>query len=266
MDAFRTHLKRVPTLSAFAVVSGLLHVSASAQPSDGSVPAEAAHLFAYSPRERMEALFEEGYRRHLDWHRRNHDPLVWYAWRVSDGDRAGLFVDGTFGQPFSAFDTRVDPAGDGSDADQTFIPFVKPAFRSAYVLRRDLSTGFPLEEHRPTPSMHVVEYAVRPGTEARFERAVQAASEALQGRSDVPDHTWYALVVGGTAPSYLLVVARTDWSDYDHFRAGLSTLIADGREAAEAARLLEDFAASVDHVRVETWTYLPHLSLLPETE
>ena len=45
--------------------------------------------------------FADGYRRHLDWHTRAGDPWAWYMWRVSNGERAGLYVDGTFSHAWS---------------------------------------------------------------------------------------------------------------------------------------------------------------------
>src|SRR5688500_15061252 len=70
---------------------------------------DAAHLFAYVPKDGDEARFDEGYRTHLDWHRDKRDPLVWYGWYVANGERVGMFIDGSFGAPFAAFDQRVDP-------------------------------------------------------------------------------------------------------------------------------------------------------------
>lgn len=225
---------------------------------------DAAHLFAYYPKAAMAEQFNEGYRRHLEWHRQKRDPLSWYGWYVEHGNRAGLFIDGTFGRSFAAFDDRVEPAADGADFAQTVAPFADPAFQVAYVLRRDLSTGQPLEEKRPSPSVQVFHYRVRPGTERRFERALLAAREALSRLQSAPVHTWYELVVGGEHPAYMLMVARDSWAGYDRFRSPLSDLIAHGRASDDVQRLMNDLVASVEAVMSETWRYRADLSYVPE--
>lgn len=107
-------------LSACLLLAALLpgaHAASAAHPAASTRDSgDAAHLFGYWTRPGQREAFDEGYRRHLAWHRQAGDPLVWYGWYVSDGKRAGMFVDGSFGAPFAAFDRRVDPAGDGADA------------------------------------------------------------------------------------------------------------------------------------------------------
>nr|WP_295377334.1 hypothetical protein [Pseudoxanthomonas sp.] len=220
---------------------------------------DAAHLFGYWPKPGQRAAFDEGYRRHLAWHRQAGDPLVWYGWYVSDGKRAGMFVDGSFGAPFAAFDQRVDPAGDGADAGRNVTPFVEPAFRASYRLRRDLSSGFPLERWQPSPRLQVTRYMVRPDARAAFEQAVRLARAALP--ADAPAHTWYE-PVSGDAPGYLRLVARQGWRDHDRGADNLDALLARSSDpqAKVVAAALADSVISAD---IETWEYRVDLSLIP---
>lgn len=240
----------------------LLLALALAAPAAAQIPAsirdsgDAAHLFAYWPKKGMEERFDEGYRTHLQWHRGKRDPLVWYGWYVYDGERAGLFVDGSFGAPFAAFDHRVDPAGDGADGARNVTPYADTAFRASYRLRRELSTGFPLEQWKPSKRIQVYTYTLRAGTRARFERALSAARASLSKRAGAPAHTWYEKVSGGTAPEYMLMVARDGWKSYDGDDAALDDLVGPDR--------LQDMTAAVEEVRVETWLYREDLSLIPE--
>lgn len=224
---------------------------------------DAAHLYGYYAKAGMQGQFDEGYRKHLDWHRAKRDPLVWYGWVVAHGDRVGMFIDGSFGAPFAAFDRRVDPEGDGADAQKNFSPYADTAFRASYRLRRELSTGFPLERWQPSSSVQVLHYILHPGTAARFERAVAAARETLSRQGNAPAHTWYELVVGGDAPGYLLMIARDGWKSYDEHGGGLDALVAQAGDAARTRRLLDDLAASVAEVKAETWDYREDLSLIP---
>jgi len=241
----------------------ILIALAWAAPAAAQVPAstrdsgDAAHLFAYWPKKGMEDRFDEGYRAHLRWHRAKRDPLVWYGWYVYDGERAGMFVDGSFGAPFAAFDRRVDPAGDGADADRNVTPYADAAFRASYRLRRELSTAFPLEQWKPTQRIQVFHYTLHAGTRARFERALSAARANLSKRSGAPAYTWYEKMVGGAAPEFMLMIARDGWKSYDEHSDALDDLVGQAR--------LQDLAAAVGEVRVETWLYREDLSLIPES-
>ncbi len=243
-------------LRALFLLALALSAPAAAQSSASTRDSgDAAHVFAYWPKKGMEDRFDAGYRTHLQWHRSRRDPLVWYGWYVYDGDRAGLFVDGSFGAPFAAFDHRVDPAGDGADADRNVTPYADTAFRASYRVRRELSTGFPLEQWKPTKRVQVFRYTLHAGTRTRFERALSAARANLAKQAGAPVYTWYEKVVGGAAPEYMLMVARDDWKSYDEHSVALDDLVGPER--------LQDLAAAVDEVRVETWLYREDLSLIP---
>jgi hypothetical protein len=223
----------------------------------------AAFLFAYHPKPGMQAQFDEGYRRHLRWHEEKKDPLVWYGWYVASGERTGMFIDGSFGAPFAAFDRRVEPKADAADFAQTSAPFADTAFRSTYRLRPDLSTGQPLEERRPSPQVEVVHYALHPGMERIFEEVIGKLHAALRQTRGAPVHTWYELVVGGESPSYMLMVPRQGWADYDAAPQTLGAVLERAYGPAEARALRQSLAAAVDHTRSELWSYRQDLSYFP---
>lgn len=231
--------------------------TASAQ--DAARPESIAFLFGYTPHAGSEALFDEGYRRHLAWHQARRDPLIWYGWNVLTGPRAGMFVDGTFGSPFAAVDNRVEPAADAADFAQTTAPHGSIAFRAAYVLRPELSTATPLEDGHPTPRQQVYRYGVRPGMAPVFETGV-AQLIALVG--DVIEWTCYEAIDGGGLPSYLVVVHRHGFGDYVTARGDFLALAR--RHLAIGDAPAETFAGSIASVESETWRYRADLSYLPE--
>jgi hypothetical protein len=221
-------------------------------------PVAAAHFFAYQPKAGMQAQFDQGYREHLAWHRGKHDPLAWYGWYVSQGERAGQFIDASVGVPFAAMDRRVDPAGDAANYRKTFAPYGDPASRTSYVLLPALGTGQPLEDMHPSASVQVLHYTLRPGTEARFESAIAAVRDVLSGIEGAPAHTWYRLVAGGRQPQYMLMIARDDWASYDRFRKMPGEWLAGPDSAAG-----DDYAAAVLEVDSEIWNYRADLSYIP---
>ena len=217
---------------------------------------DAAHFYVYRMQPGAAEKFEEGYRHHLDWHRAHRDPLSWYAWTIEDGERSGYFVDASVGEPFAAFDHRVDVAGDGADFRANVAPHATPMGQPAYVLLRAVSTGAPLENLKPSATMQVTHVHVRLGMEARFERALARVHQNLQKEQDAPAHTWYRLVTGGDTAQYMLLVARDGWSGYDRFERSPGLLLA-GDEAAQ-----RDMAESVQSATTETWRYRAELSAL----
>lgn len=217
---------------------------------------DAAHFYVYRMQPGATEKFEEAYRRHLEWHRAHRDPLAWYGWTIEDGERSGYFVDASLGQPFAAFDHRVDVAADGADFRANVSPFAIPAGQPAYVLLREASTGTPLEDLKPSTTMQVTHVRVRLGMEGRFERALAVARQALQKMPRAPAHTWYRLVTGGDTAQYMLVVARDGWTGYDRFERSLGSLLG-GDDAA-----VRDVADAVQSATTETWRYRPELSAL----
>jgi len=217
----------------------------------------AAHFFVYRLASDGAAKFEEGYRRHLDWHRAHHDPLVWYGWTIEDGERNGYFVDANVGEPFAAFDHRVDVAADGADFRVNVAPYAAPMGRPTYTLLRNLSSGTPLEDRKPSATIQVTHFHLRPGSEARFEQALSVLHQVLSAKTMAPTHTWYRLVTGGDTPQYMLMVARENWASFDRFDDGIASLLV-GNEPA-----LRDFAESVQSSSTESWRYRQELSRLP---
>lgn len=182
-----------------------------------------AHLYAYAVTDRP--AFEAGYRRHLQWHAARGDKLAWFGWYVTEGDRKGAFVDGTFGTTPEALAARPDPEGDGADFRANAAPFSKPLGNEGWELWREASTATPLEDRRPSATVRV--FALAAADAAQFEAAVRAAPRA--GAS------WYRATGQGAATHLLIAPADTPPPAYPGART----------------------------VRAETWTYAPRLALMP---
>lgn len=228
-------------------------------------PARAAEpmlpiLQLYSYQVADKALFEDGYRRHLGWHAAHADKLVWYGWMVESGRRKGLFVDGTAGASYAALDARPDPAGDGADAARTFLAHVHAVNVETWQLWRAPSTGTPLEDRAPGAMMDVFVMRVPMRDAAMFERAVE---HFATGRAaDRPLLTWYRAVRGGALPAYMLTLSRTHWAELERTGSSLRALLsrAYGAEPAE----IEPILRVLSDVEVESWSYQPRLSLIPD--
>lgn len=220
-------------------------------------------LFSYRPDPGEQSAFEEGYRRHLDWHREQADSLAWYGWSVLAGPRLGQFVDGAFGMPFAAIDARVDPAGDAANAAETFRPHGTPTGRTLLLLRPDLSSATPLEDLDPNPFVQVVHYTVGPGDIGRLERAFDAMRRA-PGRSPLLRYTVYEVVAGGEL-GFLLMVWRDGMSSFDDVEGNPERTLR-RYIAEEAGGRSEQMQSLRIDVTSELWRYRPDLTYLGPEE
>ncbi len=245
----------LPVLVTGSLVSRAddLEISAS------DVRGTAVFLFEYEPRPGMRAQFEDGYRRHLDWHRAANDQLDWYAWYVSTGPRAGRFLDGAFHLAFRDFDERVDPRADRADFERNVAPFVEPIARRVYRFRPELSTAALFGEEGPTAMAEVTLISVHAGREARFEQALRELRSTLAETDEAPLFAFYQLVSGGERPSYMLWRPRHTWSDYDQ-TTGAGLGIGGGSSLDPA------LAESVERIRTETWSYRKELTYRPSRD
>ena len=162
------------------------------------VEGDAAFLFAYSVREGQMNNFVEGYKKHLQWHIDKKDPLPWYAWFVFTGNRLDLFIDGTFGISFDAFDNRVAPKEDYQDFLKTTAPFVDANFRQVLQLKRDLSTIFLLEEQKPTSQIDIFHIELHQGTEVDFEKLIRDIVSKISKSSEKVNFTTYSSPAANT--------------------------------------------------------------------
>src|SRR5579875_662391 len=83
----------------------------------------AAQLVVWEAKPGLAKEMEEGYKRHLDWHRRNGDWWAWEGWTITSGDRFGYFVDGTFFHTWKDLDHRVAPEEDAADNAKNVAPY-----------------------------------------------------------------------------------------------------------------------------------------------
>lgn len=215
-----------------------------------------AHLFGYRPNAGQTQRFEDGYREHLGWHRAHRDTLPWYAWTVTDGPRAGLFIDGTFDVPLDGLDKRPDPSGDGADAQRTFLPFGTPAMRESW---RRVSAGSAESLAHQEGPVRVIVYTLKPGTAARFDALV--ADMARTAAAPQP-MAWFAPVSGTALNRRVLMASLKNGSDESpavDLESRIDALTDAARRDAWRAILVD----TVTGADAETWQPKPSLMLIP---
>ncbi|MGW8391998.1 hypothetical protein [Pseudoduganella sp. HUAS MS19] len=222
----------------------LLSANTFAQPVAGPF----ARMVVIEPKPGQVAAFEQGYQRHLEWHKGANDRWTWHGWSFVLGERLGMFMDGTFGHAAANFDAAVQPAGDAADNAVNVVPHAD--FLSHGVFRRldTASVGLPLPD--TSPFLAMATYSIAPGEETAFERQLVAGASAPAhaGRA-AQRFTWYRLQIGGAGGQYVLMRAVPSFS-----------------AAAELQDVLPAGArALVRGVRTELLRYRADMSYVPKT-
>jgi hypothetical protein len=221
----------------------VVSAAAAAQP----LPAarDVARLFALEARAGATRAFEEGYRRHLDWHVASGDLWTWYLWQVTNGERAGLYVDGTFDHAWADFDGAVKPADDLADNAVNVDPHATRRWNNAWRRRRDVEGSAQAGSFDPekAPFVVVTEYRVRPGS-------VRALIAAIRSRGCAATAcAWFELATGGDGPRLMRWDAATNWAEIGRVLAGVSSEL-----------------PGIEGMRSEIWRFRPDLSICRRAE
>ncbi|MGY4396330.1 hypothetical protein ACVWZA_001510 [Sphingomonas sp. UYAg733] len=232
---------------------GMIFLTAAAFVAGGS-PAAAeepgtARLFSYTLIDR--AAFEAGYRAHLGWHAERQDRLVWYAWHVTEGDRRGSFIDGTFGTTLSDLEARPDQQGDSADFAQSAGPHARSTGITTWSLWAAPTTATPLEQRRPGDRLAAFFVTVKAGQIDAFEAAAKSLTSGSRGKSHL---SWYRSGDADAGGSYMLLVHGMKSN-----RHGALAEILRATYRADPAAMI----GRIDTVRAESWLYAPRLSLIP---
>jgi len=235
----------------------LLALPAVGQDDGGNVAA--IHCFDAQPG--AEARFEEGLKKHTDWHRKQNDTWTWTTWTVMTGPNTGRYCAGTFGHKWEDFDKPgAPPEPDMADMRATFLPFVKNQTSSFAVNLPKVSR--PAEE--PAPMSTVVFHYTRYGMEDEFTYLIGEFHKAIQ-KTEMPwRYQWYALASGGENGTYALVLPVSDFASLSPEGKPFDEMLEEayGRKAADT--LLASLRSVVKRTENHLTQGRPDLSYTPE--
>jgi hypothetical protein len=148
--------------------------------------------------------WEEGYIRHLQWHRQVNDPFKWYSYSVwASSDRQRWIVYATFGHAAASLSNPIQPAEDERDNLVNVLPHAQFAGNWVYEFLPALSRGDANGVPTPAPRAELTTVDVTLGNANAFEAALAAEQAKLKGEA-----LWYRMVVGGTPPRYIRLRPR----------------------------------------------------------
>jgi hypothetical protein len=148
--------------------------------------------------------WEEGYIRHLEWHRQVKDPFKWYSYTVwASSERQRWIIYATFGHTGASLSNPLMPAEDERDNLVNVLPHAEFLGNWIYEFLPALSRG---DRHGvPTPTLRaeLTTVELNHGAGKAFEAALAAEQSRLQGET-----LWYRMVVGGRPPGYVRLRPR----------------------------------------------------------
>jgi hypothetical protein len=223
----------------------LLHILGGAATAQDS--GTAVRLLFWQIKPGMTRDFEEGYKRHLDWHRRHHDTWAWHGWMITSGERYGWFMDASFQHRWSDFDTPATPsAEDSADNNLNVATYADERSAASY----DAISGEATRDLLTSPLLTVYHIAIAPGAAIELE---SIAGAELRG---VGRHALLRPVNGAT--EYLLLLPATKQADYVTQAEMVRRLLDSVRRKAKGPPLILAY-------RTETARYRPDLSNVPDT-
>ncbi len=226
-------------------------------------PGTVARAIVMHPKPGMTQQFEEGRKRHMDWHRKQNDTWTWETWQVETGEGAGGYISLTTGHNWRDFDTWEAKLGkgDAEDAAKNMSPSIGAESNGFWQYLADVSR--PPDSPEPSKMASVIHFMAKIDKESDFNYALRKIQEAI-GKTAWPTHyMWYSLINGGERPHYVLVLPRNSYADMAPPEVSFNAMLekAFGREEAES--LQRKFGNSVRREWTEILVYRADLSYRP---
>jgi len=241
-----------------AVLVSALSLPVLAQEKPGVV----ARIGIFKPKPGMVQQFEQGRKKHFEFHRKSNDTWAWFTWEVLTGEHAGNYVTGTFGHQWKDFDAweRLD-AADTADANANMGPYLEQDLTKYYEMIPEASR--PPTGNTPSPMSQVTHFYVKVSGVGAFVDALKEAKTALD-KVNWPTHSfWYSLASGGEGPEYVLVTARSSWADLQSPEKTLAQALSDVYGPQKATAILDAVRSNTRYTYSELIKYRPDLSYVP---
>jgi hypothetical protein len=210
----------------------------------------------------MTKQFEEGRKRHMEWHKKQNDTWQWEMWEVLTGDHAGSYLSVTFGHTYQDLDTWEQKLGaaDTADVETNMAPYLASTTGSIWMLEKDSSRLWTGQMPKMAEVSH---FLLKPGKEADFEDSIKKTNDAINKSNWPPHYAWFSLVDGGEQPHYVLVYYMNGWADFAEPQPSFDVMMekAVGKHDAEA--LTHEFDNSIHKEWSETIRFRSELSYMP---
>lgn len=245
---------------AFALSICLL-LAVWAQGQDKAV--DVGQVYVMVPKPGMTKQFEDGRKRHMDWHRKQNDSWTWLTWQVQSGRSTGSYISTTFGHSWKDFDTWEQKlgAGDAADGEMNLSPNISNGENSYWIYMKEVSR--PTAGDEPNKMAEVEHFFLKQDGDSDFNAAIQKINEAI-GKTSWPVHYfWYQLANGGDGPHYVLVIPHNSFAEMADPEPSFPVMLEKALGRHDAEELMHGLDKSIAKQSSELLTYRPDLSYRP---
>lgn len=167
-----------------------------------------AQFAIWKPNPGQDQNFENGYKKHLTWHKANNDPWSWYGWFIISGPRCGQFVDATFDHSWGDFDHSVKPGEDMADNELHVFPFatLQTVFKASYL--KDISTAH--ESSLKSKFLRLITLEVKD-----ISVGIKLLEKLKTSNADIKMFMAYKIVDGGNLNQLMLVLGFNSFGEYE---------------------------------------------------
>ncbi len=174
----------------FPIVAGLLVLLcglALAQDKDANI----VRVYVMAPKPGMTKQFEEGRKRHMDWHRKQNDTWTWETWETLTGPDTGSYLSVTAPphswKDFDDWEAKLGTA-DTADSQTNMGPSITGADNAFWMYMKDWSRPMEGTAHAEDGASQSfsAETGNHPGLSARPQRRLPMPSPNPNGRLTSP--------------------------------------------------------------------------------
>jgi hypothetical protein len=208
----------------------------------------------------MEAKFEEGLKRHNDFHRKHADTMALITFQIQSGPDTGAYVRFAGGRHWQDFDAEEAMAKeDQADTAVNTDPYIASTTTRYYRSLTDVS-----RPQSAAAAMYAIAfYRVKPGKTDDFMRAIGKINEAI-GKTQWPVHySWFALANGGDGPEFVLSMPRDKWADFNPPEKTFDKMLEEAFGRSEAESIMDTYDHAISSVSSQIVVYRADLSYLP---
>ncbi len=246
-------------LLAFAVM--LFAFSVAAQEKPGTVAA----LEFQKPKNGMVTQYENGRKQKAAWHKQQNDPQPLLVWETLTGPDTGTYIVGRLNQHWSDFDKPAIPDQSDLEEYQKVVGNYVDSIVARYYEALPKVSNMPANMAAPPKFDEIITFQLRYGKNSDFRSAVTRIYDAAQKTKWPINFEWYALASGGDTGTYVLVLPRSSWADFEDkpdvkpFR----DMLKDAFGQSEADSIVDRIDNSVQSETTEIIQFHPELSYLP---
>jgi hypothetical protein len=247
-------------LSLAMCTVAILALASLAQAQD-EAPGDIARMTYWEAKEGMESEFEEGLKKHNEFHVQQGDEDPLYTWQIVTGKYAGTYARGSFGHHWADLDLPEEYVmADEADSAETLDPYIGSAVPVIYRYLADWSR--PGTNKGPAAMSRVVHYHVKNGMSGKFGDAIEKIHKAI-GETDWPaDYFWYEVVDGGDMPTFVLALPSDDWAGFAPVDPPMGEMLA-GVYGEDGVKDIWAAFQSVDEQHSATYVFREDLSYIP---